>query len=85
MFGFFEFFKMYINWILALIVITYLIQSGLLDPGFQYINDTYHIDLKAQVNALLAKLPSVDDLLNLNVFNVEEWKNMLRKFAPSKT
>jgi len=57
----------------------------LLDPGFKYINDTYQIDLKAQINGLLAKLPSVDDLLNLNVFNVEEWKNMLKKFAPPKT
>ena len=46
---------MYINWILALIVIGYLLQSGLLDPGFKYINDTYHIDLKAQITALLAK------------------------------
>jgi small nuclear ribonucleoprotein (snRNP)-like protein len=75
---------MYINWILALIVIGYLLQSGLLDPGFKYINDTYHIDLKAQITALLAKLPSVDDLLNLNFFDIEEWKNMLKKFAPPK-
>jgi len=75
---------MYINWILALVVISYLFNSSLLDPAFEYLKATYNIDFKAQLGGLLAKLPTVDDLLNLNIFDFEQIKNMLRNLTATK-
>lgn len=80
----FELIRVIVNCALVLAVFTFVYNSGVLDPAFAYVNETWHMDLKAQIGALLDRLPKPADLIDFQNWNFDAFKTMLNVLTTKK-